>query len=401
MEFIELVGPVSESDFFDKYWEKDILLCRAGAGQKDRFARILPPRDLDRVLTSYGLSHPDIKLVDAKRELTVVDYTMESGRIDPVRAFQQYTQGATIIYDQLHIMHDGMAALVRAVEHALNHPCQTNIYRTPKNAQGFKTHYDLHDVFVLQVSGSKHWNIYGTPIELPLVSQGFVPGAVDFGEVAREFVLEEGDMLYVPRGVVHDARSTGEPSIHITLGILAQRWLDVLNRSLVEMARRDVALRRSVPPGYALNDAAREQAILAMRNALDTFSANLDPRTELSEEAQSFVDTRAPLAPDQYDQVQAAETIGGETVLCLRHSCIFQTARTDEMIEIRAHGTTVSFPLEAATEVERILTGESFTPASLPGNVDLLGRRALVQRLIREGLVHIPSLSSYSNVSCA
>ena len=51
------------------------------------------------------------------------------------------------------------------------HFFQTNLYLTPPNAQGFKTHYDSHDVFILQIHGKKKWRFYNTPIKLPLKEQ--------------------------------------------------------------------------------------------------------------------------------------------------------------------------------------------------------------------------------------
>ena len=76
---------------------------------------------------------------------------------------------------QLHERLPQLAALCRAVEKTFSGHFQTNIYLSPPNAQGFKTHFDSHDVFVLQVAGSKVWTIYDTLIELPLHGQAFEP----------------------------------------------------------------------------------------------------------------------------------------------------------------------------------------------------------------------------------
>ena len=42
-----------------------------------------------------------------------------------------------------------------------------NAYITPESARGFEPHYDVHDVFVLQVSGEKHWSVHAPVREHP------------------------------------------------------------------------------------------------------------------------------------------------------------------------------------------------------------------------------------------
>ena len=68
-------------------------------------------------------------------------------------------------------------------------------------------------MFVLQIAGSKHWTIYGTPVELPLRGQDFDPSEHERGQPTLDFDLEAGDFAYIPRGVVRDARSSESTSL--------------------------------------------------------------------------------------------------------------------------------------------------------------------------------------------
>jgi ribosomal protein L16 Arg81 hydroxylase len=113
-----------------------------------------------------------------------------------------------------------LAAFCRSLEREFSVAFQTNAYLTPARAQGAKYHYDSHDVFVLQIAGSKHWTISGTPVELPLRGQDFDPSEHERGQPTLDFELEAGDFAYIPRGVVHDARSSESTSLHITVGVL-------------------------------------------------------------------------------------------------------------------------------------------------------------------------------------
>jgi ribosomal protein L16 Arg81 hydroxylase len=386
-DFDWLIAPASKTEFMEEHWEKAPFLARAPEGQRSRFADHLPPDDLNTVLTSYGLSHPDISMADASRDLTAEDYSFSNGRIDPVRAYQEHQKGASLIFNQLQIMHPGMARLTHAMEATLNHSFQTNIYWTPSNAQGFKTHYDNHDVFVLQVSGSKEWKLYDTAIPLPLRSQAFVPGQMEFGPVSSEFVLEEGDMLYLPRGLVHDARSTGDPSIHITLGLLSRTWLEVIQESIAQLALEDVALRKSVTPGFAMDRSKRQEAAQELKRLIGGLAGKIDAPSEIDKTAHHFIANRVPVAHDQPAQLAGLETLQADTPMQLRPHAMVLIDTDPETIRVHAYGRTVAFPDSAEPELRAVMTGEVFTANDLPGDLDEVGRLTLIRRLVQEGLV--------------
>jgi hypothetical protein len=61
-----------------------------------------------------------------------------------------------------------------------------------------------------------------------------------------DIVLEEGDVLYVPKGFWHYAVSTEEPSLHLTLAMFVRTGIDFLNWLVGEL-REDVRFRREFP----------------------------------------------------------------------------------------------------------------------------------------------------------
>ena len=67
--------------------------------------------------------------------------------------------GGTLVLDQLHHREPKLGLLCRVLAAELGHRFQTNLYLTPSNGKGFTPHWDNHDVFILQVVGSKNWNI--------------------------------------------------------------------------------------------------------------------------------------------------------------------------------------------------------------------------------------------------
>ena len=78
-------------------------------------------------------------------------------------------------------------------------------YLTPAGTQGFAPHYDDIEAFVLQLEGKKRWRVYKplSPGEtLPRYSSPNYDQSI-LSEPIIDVVLEPGDLLYFPRGYVH------------------------------------------------------------------------------------------------------------------------------------------------------------------------------------------------------
>jgi hypothetical protein len=98
--------------------------------------------------------------------------------------------------------------------------CNGNLYCTPAATQAFECHYDDHDVFVLQLSGSKRWRLFAKVCEVPCLGDIRSTPSVEAAGVASEVVLHAGDVLYVPRGVAHECLASAvEDSIHLSLAV--------------------------------------------------------------------------------------------------------------------------------------------------------------------------------------
>ena len=81
----------------------------------------------------------------------------------------------------------------------------------------------------LQVWGAKQWRVYGSPQYLPYTHEQLgkgdrsVPSSV-LQEPVLADTLHSGDVLYIPRGHVHQAHTTDAPSLHLTLAVATHDW---------------------------------------------------------------------------------------------------------------------------------------------------------------------------------
>ncbi|MEZ5666161.1 MAG: cupin domain-containing protein [Alphaproteobacteria bacterium] len=379
-----LVAPVPVDAFLRDHWERNAM--SVARNQPDRFAGLLTMDDIDGVLTGGRLRGDDLQMTNAARAVTPQAYLYPSGVVDPVRLFQEYADGSTIILPQLHERLPRLAGLCRALEREVGARFQTNIYLTPGNAQGFKRHYDNHDVFVLQVAGRKHWRLYDAPVELPMQGQGFKPEAHPEGPVTAAFTLAPGDTAYVPRGLMHDAESDGAPSLHITLGVLPRTWHDLFFEALAAVSLQEPALRRGLPPGFVRAGFDRGAARATFADLADRIRAAMDFDAALDRFADEIVGTRQPLLWGQLDQVRRLADLAVDNVVSARPDLVTRIERRDDDVTVHCYGNAVALPAHAADALLAILDGPPCRIADLPGPLDAEGRLVLVRRLVREGL---------------
>ncbi len=381
-----LINPISKDEYVREYWEKRPLVVRRA--EPDYFSSLLSFEDVDRVITTLDRRYPDISLKNANDpEMSAGDYTLAGGALDVAKLYQLFEQGATVTLAFLDTVLPALTLFCRSLESEFSCPMQTNVYMTPPGAQGAKPHYDTHDVFVLQVSGSKRWTIFGTPMELPLPGQTFDEGVHELGAPTSEFELHAGDLAYIPRGVAHEAKSTGAVSLHITTGILRYTWADLLIESVAAVSVKSPALRKALPLGYARSGFDRIQAREIMRTLLRQAADAADFDAVLDGFVERFLARCPPVLDGQMEQLQALGSLAVNSEAGARQGVVYRLEADNSTETIETYGRRISFPARAGQAVRFALSHTRFVVRDLPGNLDDAGKITLVRRLIREGLV--------------
>jgi hypothetical protein len=238
-------------------------------GPADRYSGLLSIADLDAFLRTDAARHPRVTMADGGRQGSAAippdEYLQTEGsRIDLPRLLARYDAGGSLVVSQFHEFHAPLAQLCRGLEKVFLHPVQANIYLTPPGAQGFRVHFDTHDVLVMQVSGAKSWRVWDDiPFPLPSRATPWANKESPAG-TPHALTLNPGDALYLPRGVMHEAAAqTGDaPSLHITLGFLEASIADMLRELLEILEAENPALRASIP-SWRLGEAEGTAAIAA------------------------------------------------------------------------------------------------------------------------------------------
>jgi ribosomal protein L16 Arg81 hydroxylase len=380
------IAPETPDTFFAEHFEKKPLLVKRNA--PSYFADLLSFTEIDLVVSTMGLSHPEVNVTRSDGNITPADFAYETGQIDPVRVNQLYADGATVILSGLHERLPQLARYCRAMEAAMSARVQTNIYMTPPGNQGFNPHYDSHDVLVLQVQGTKEWRVYGTPIELPLNDQGFERG-MDVGEEVMRFLLEPGDTLYLPRGMAHDAVATDDTSLHITTGLMFRTWADVLAEAVVAKAHREPAMRRALPPGYA-NEGADLDAFNDTYAEIIALLGDAHVGKLLSGFRDEFLTGRVPRVEGQMAQLAMLDGLTVDSRIGGRPHIVYAFFNEeDEQVRLTAQGAEIVLPAFAKSAMEFCLTNPDFRLGDMGGELDDDGKLVLARRMVREGLVQV------------
>jgi ribosomal protein L16 Arg81 hydroxylase len=385
-ELDRIVEPKRCEEFLAEDWQRQPLVVqRGGAG---RFDDLLSVADVERLVCS-GIRYPAFRLVKEGEQIPLSAYTADipwsprgfTGTADVQRVVEEFEAGATIVLQGLHHHWPPLAEFCRGLEASLGHPVQANSYYTPRGSQGLAVHHDTHDVFVLQVAGEKRWLVYEPVFELPLRDQKYKRDRHgEPGPAIHDLVLRSGDVLYLPRGWLHEALTSEADSLHITVGVNVYTWIDAV-RAAVDSTADDVEFRRAVP-----EDGEPEVDLLAR------LAERLEPEQVLARQRQRFVRTRRPVLGGQIRQVRALDELDAQSELERRPTVIAAVEEDDESITLAYEGKRVTFPPQASDALLYCMEAEGqFTAEDLPGDLDEPGRLVLVRRLVREGFLRVIS----------
>jgi ribosomal protein L16 Arg81 hydroxylase len=393
MRLDELLRPASPDVFVRDHWEQRPLLVTDR--DREHYRGLFSLADFDDFLSRRSLHPSAVRLIRDGRGITGDSIGLRPGlsrqaALDVLLA--QYRRGATIGLQSVDRVFEPVGSLCRTLASQFSARFQVNAYLTPPAAQGFDTHYDTHDVFVLQIAGAKRWSVFEAPIELPLREQPHrgdtqLRAFEERVELAAE--LTPGELLYIPRGFPHRAVPGDETSLHLAVGVHSIRWADVIEAAVPACAEEDVRFRRSLPFGFAASEAMEQQAAQQLSELMHALAANVDAASAIGYAADAVALDQLPVSAGRLLDLEAEARVSGDTRVQRRAEMACEITTDAERIHLHFGGKVVSLPGFAAAEVRHLVDSDEATAATLPGAVDEHGRIVLVRRLVREGLLTV------------
>lgn len=390
-----LLEPVEPATFLAEFWErKPLLLNRGEPGYLDGLLTIA---DVDRFLGTGRVAYPTLRLiregVERAPDTFEVVFENSSGKerlADPGKVAEHYLSGGTISLNQVHRVFGAVSDLCARLERDLSHAVETNLYLTPPNARGAPSHYDVVDVFVLQVEGRKTWRVYeNPPVPLPLSKERAQRGA-DPGRTATpslEAELSRGDVLYLPRGHVHEARTTGEASLHLTVVVDPIRYADLARIVVDHAARSTPGLRRALPPGFLGPDAdldGMRAELTALLGSLLDGDALADVLGRIRQKRRS---SPRFLIGGRLLQAEAAGRATVETPVRRRAGLPLEPESSDAGLALQIGDRTLELPWFGEVVLDRARSDRPFRAADLSADLDPAAALAIIRVLVREGVL--------------
>jgi lysine-specific demethylase/histidyl-hydroxylase NO66 len=382
---------VPPADFAERFWGRAPLLS---TGASD-FTDLLTLDAVDELLSRRGLRTPFIRLARNGAVVGSSHFTGGGGvgaeigdqvREDKVAA--QFADGATVVLQGLHRLWPPIIDFAGALGTDLGHPVQVNAYITPPSSQGFSAHYDVHDVFVLQVAGRKRWLVHEPVHTDPLRSQPWDQHSAAVAARAQEppaieATLEPGDALYLPRGYLHSARALGETSAHLTVGVhVLTRY--AVAEALLSLAGSSAELRSSLPLGVDAAD-GDQLDVPDVVDALVRVLKAIEPE-DVARVLRGRVwsgNRPAPLGP--LAQAAAVHAVAVGVAVEPRGGLRHRITPAGDRVWLELPGDRIDLPAHTEPALTALMAGRRVV-GELPG-LPAEDQVVLVKRLVKEGVL--------------
>jgi bifunctional lysine-specific demethylase and histidyl-hydroxylase NO66 len=369
--------PLDRNDFLRHYQTREYFHVDRNSG--GYYDDVLSPTDLDAFFQSEQLPSAFINVVrDGTRcpleEWSRVDASArgEQSVAIPEKLFHLYAEGATLVLNQADRSLPSLNGVCRAMTLDLGFRVVANVYITPRSAAGFSKHVDDHEVLVLQIAGSKRWQL--------LVKEGPVV----------EIDLQPGDLLYLPRDLAHTAAAQEFDSIHVTLGLLPVYAFQLIEE-IAALAHEDGGFEQPMPPRFADDDAKRTFEAAFLRQ-LQELILRAKPSALLERRFRSLAESQRRGWPGRLSDLRHFRDMTPETVVCRRPGVLTVVTSEGKFLKVDFAGKSVSVPGFLEGAMGKIMGGDAFAIGEIEGFIDSPGKVKLVAEFVRAGLLRIVSL---------
>ncbi|KAM9703613.1 ribosomal oxygenase 1 [Menidia menidia] len=311
-----LISPIPIKSFFRETWEKKpIFVTRKNP---DYYEGLFSTAEFDRILreenVQYGVNLDVTSYTNGQRETH-----NPPGRALPFTVWDFYESGCSLRMLNPQAFSSTVWNVLSILQEKFGSMAGANVYLTPPGTQGFAPHYDDIEAFVVQLEGKKHWQVYSPRSEdevLPVLSSPNFSQS-EIGKPILDVVLEAGDLLYFPRGFIHQGNCLPDAhSQHVTISSFQKNsWGDLLMKvvpAALEIAmEEDVEFRRGLPLDYLTymgvqhsdkEDHRRVKFLARMENLIKKLPNYAPVDAAVDQKAREFLHDCLPpmLTPDEY-----------------------------------------------------------------------------------------------------
>lgn len=389
--FSDLIQPISIENFETNYWEKQVL--HIPRNNLDFFSSLFSIEDLDKILEYNRPQGSSLKVVKSHQPMNPTVYENQDGSLNLNQLYTAYADGYSILVNGIQRFWSPIKMLLEKLRNDISHNVSANLYLTPENEKAFSPHYDSHDVFALQISGEKHWILYDdVHFKTPLLNSYQPTFQREQLTGAREITMRAGDILYMPRGVPHEAYTTDKSSMHITIGVQSIQWIDFITKSLINLSQKHIELRKALPIGFLNSESENllsADTELDFINILQQVFQKENVVGSLNTLGEEFRTKEQPMPDGHFSSLDKINHIVLDSQLCKRDGLTSKVTDSASGARILFQGNTIKGPSQIVNTLAFISQREGvFFVKDIPFLNDD-NKLKLAKRLVRGGLLKV------------
>ncbi|SFK26674.1 cupin domain-containing protein [Rhodanobacter glycinis] len=264
---------MSPTQFLRDYWQKRPLLIRNAFPD---FTPPIEPNDLAGLACEDGVLARLIRH-DEKRER----WQVKSGPLAEADFANTGDANWTLLVQDVDKWDADVAALLEPFAFLPSWRVDDIMISYAEPGGGVGAHVDQYDVFLLQGLGQRHWAISTDPQAPKDVRPDVELKQLAHFEPTHEWLLEPGDMLYLPPGIAHDGVAFGGPCMTFSVGMRAPSQAELTGDLADYLAERLDEDQRYADPDLTPAKAGGEidKAALGRLKTALPFAAALDDAT--------------------------------------------------------------------------------------------------------------------------
>ncbi len=397
--FEKLIAPLLPRAFFDQYWERRFWhAARRAPGLYDE---ILSLAGLEDYFHSRQIAAAFVNVVRNGESVPLSQWTRSTDSpvdehvrlAEPDKLLALFGGGATIVLNRIHGSISSVTNFCRSLSEELGVHARANLYMTPPHSQGYAAHYDLQDLLILQLHGRKRWTLYDAPVPLPTRGEKVCAAAIAAAKPQLELELAAGDLLYLPRGMVHVAATGDSSSIHVSLGLQARCWYE-LAEDLMEELRGDPRFRRALPHRFS-NPAEVEADLRLFRERVQALAASMDFGAGLHAQPK---EARSEARADEVrlGALLRAEQIRLDSLLCRRSEVDFNLEAAERSTVVCVGDHRIHVPVYLLPALTPFLQFHPFRVDEIEGLLSAKQKIEFASQFVRSGMWELSSRASVS-----
>jgi hypothetical protein len=224
-------------------------------------------------------------------------------------------------------------------------------------------------------------------MEVPSKRFSFDQSRSTVGKLIREVTLHPGDLIYIPRGVGHEAITSEMASVHITVGLEFYQWIELFKIAIEEL-ENDAEFRKSMPPYFLNRKSFSESEKDHMKILLSKLNELVMSGELVGDIQNKFLAAQIPTYEGLFSTILNLDGIDVGTKIQVRQNVLYKITEEPDIVMLMFADKKISFPQYVKGALEVICNSATLSVGEIP-HLDESSKILLVKVLAREGFVSL------------